>query len=123
MNSVSNQLLPYKRACCAFAGRLPIPAHVQVLNVRLVFDEAAVLRENQEVLQRALDLQSVAVHMTTDAAAQQPELAEKLSIAEPGRPLVVLSTAVPQQQAQMTDGAADPAQHIARLAVNGSTRT
>lgn len=96
---------------------------MQVLNVRLVFDEAAVLRENQEVLQRALDLQSVAVHMITDAAAQQPELAEKLSIAEPGRPLVVLSTTAPQQQVQKTNGASDSAQHIARLAVNGSTKT
>ncbi|KAL3159318.1 hypothetical protein ABBQ32_011271 [Trebouxia sp. C0010 RCD-2024] len=96
----------------------------EVLNVRLVFDEAAVLRENQEVLQRALDLQSVAVHMTTDAAAQRPEVADKLSSAEPGRPLVVLSTTSPQQQAQLTDGTADdPAQHIARLAVNGSSRT
>lgn len=93
---------------------------MQVLNVRLVFDEAAVLRENLEVLQRALDLQSVAVHMTTDAAAQQTEVADKLSSAEPGRPLVVLSTAVPQQQ---TNGAADSAQHIANLAVDGAKRT
>lgn len=67
---------------------------MQVLNVRLVFDEAAVLKENQEVLQRALDLQSVSVHMTTDAAAQQAEVADKLSTAEPGRPLVVLTPAV-----------------------------
>ena len=96
---------------------------MQVLNVRLVFDEAAVLRENLEVLQRALDLQSVAVHMTTDAAAQQAEVADKLSSAEPGRPLVVLSTALPQQQSPTTNGNADSAQHIANLAVDGSKRT
>lgn len=59
--------------------------------MRLVFDEAAVLRENQEYLQRTLDLQSIAVHMTTDDAAQQHDLAEKLSAAEPGKPLVVWS--------------------------------
>ena len=95
---------------------------MQVLNVRLVFDEAAVLRENQEVLQRALDLQSVAVHMTTDTAAQQPEVADKLSSAEPGRPLAILSTTVPQEN-HTANGAADSAQHIASLAVNGSPRT
>ena len=78
------------------------------------------LRENQEVLQRALDLQSVAVHMTTDAAAQQAEVADKLSTAEPGRPLVLLSSTAPQQQ---SNGATDSAQHIANLAVNGSNRT
>ena len=94
-----------------------------MLNVRLVFDEAAVLRENQEVLQRALDLQSVSVHMTTDAAAQQPEVADKLSSAEPGRPLVVLSTTTPQQRSQAANGTADTQQHIASLAVNGSPRT
>ena len=96
---------------------------MQVLNVRLVFDEAAVLRENLEVLQRALDLQSVAVHMTTDTAAQQAEVTDKLSSAEPGRPLVVLSTNVSQQQSPTTNGAADSAQHIANLAVNGSKMT
>ena len=37
--------------------------------MRLVFDEVAVLRENQEYLQRTVDLQSIAVHMTTDDAA------------------------------------------------------
>ena len=96
---------------------------MQVLNVRLVFDEAAVLRENLEVLQRALDLQSVAVHLTTDAAAQQAEVADKLSSAEPARPLVVLSTTLPQQQSSTTNGSTDSAQHIAKLAVNGSART
>lgn len=95
-----------------------------MLNVKLVFDEAAVLQENQEVLQRALDLQSVSVHMATDAAAQQPEVADKLSSAEPGRPLVVLSTTTPQQQqSQAANGTADAEQHIASLAVNGSPRT
>ena len=96
---------------------------LQVLNVRLVFDEASVLKENQEVLQRALDLESIAVHMTTDAAAQQPEVADKLNTAEPGRPLVVLSTTSLQQHSQATNGSADTAQHIAKLAVNGVSRT
>ena len=95
--------------------------HLQVLNVRLVFDEAAVLRENQEYLQRTLDLQSIAVHMTTDDAAQQHDLAEKLSAAEPGKPLVVLSTELPQHRNQTVNGSAE--QHIAKLAVNGSSRT
>lgn len=98
-----------------------IGVHLQVLNVRLVFDEAAVLRENQEYLQRTLDLQSIAVHMTTDEAAQQPDLTEKLSTAEPGKPLVVLSTTLPQQHSQTANGSAE--QHIAKLAVNGSPRT
>ncbi|DBA71743.1 TPA: hypothetical protein ACH3X2_011015 [Trebouxia sp. C0005] len=92
-----------------------------VVNVRLVFDEAAVLRENQEYLQRTLDLQSIAVHMTTDDAAQRHDLAEKLSTAEPGKPLVVLSTELPQQRGQTANGSAE--QHIAKLAVNGSSRT
>ena len=96
---------------------------MQVLNVKLVFDEAAVLRENQEVLQRALDLQTVAVHMTRDAAAQQPDVVDKLSSAEPGRQLVVLSAAPPQQQTPAANGTAETAQHIANLAVNGSSRT
>ena len=89
--------------------------------MRLVFDEAAVLRENQEYLQRTLDLQSIAVHMTTDDAAQQHDLAEKLNAAEPGKLLVVLSTEMPQQRNQTANGSAE--QHIAKLAVNGSPRT
>ena len=88
--------------------------------MRLVFDEAAVLRENQDVLKRALDLQSIAVHMTTDEAAQQSDLAEKLNTAEPGKPLVVLSTS-PQQHSQAANGTTE--QHVAKLVVNESPRT
>ncbi len=94
---------------------------LQGLNVRLVFDEAAVLRDNQEYLQRTLDLQSIAVHMTTDEAAQQPDIVEKLSSAEPGKPLVVLSTTAPQQHSQAANGSTE--QHIDKLAVNGSPET
>ncbi len=109
----------YPKRCKDQAEALHV--HLQVLNVRLVFDEAAVLRENQEYLQRTLDLQSIAVHMTTDDAAQQHDLAEKLNAAEPGKPLVVLSTELPQQRNQTANGSAE--QHIAKLAVNGSPRT
>ena len=76
------------------------------------------LRENQEILQRTLDLQSVVVHMTTDAAAQQPDIAEKVNTAEPGRPLAVLATSMPHQHQQTANGS--PERHIASLVVNGS---
>ena len=89
--------------------------------MRLVFDEAQVLRENQEYLQRTLDLQSIAVHMTTDDAAQQSDLAEKIGAAEPGKPLVVLSTTLPQQHQNQRTANGTPEQHIANLAVNGSS--
>ncbi len=58
---------------------------------------------------------------TTDDAAQQHDLAEKLNAAEPGKLLVVLSTEMPQQRNQTANGSAE--QHIAKLAVNGSPRT
>ena len=58
---------------------------------------------------------------TTDDAAQQHDLAEKLNAAEPGKLLVVLSTGMPQQRNQTATGSAE--QHIAKLAVNGSPRT
>ena len=64
----------------------------QVLNPRLVFDEARVLIENQDFLQRTLGLRSIVVHMTTDDEAQQPDIAEKVGAAEPGRPAVNLTT-------------------------------
>jgi len=116
----ASRALHRRMKCCKDQAEA-LPVHLQVLNVRLVFDEAAVLRENQEYLQRTLDLQSIAVHMTTDDAAQQQDLAEKLSAAEPGKPLVVLSTELPQQHGQTANGSAE--QHIAKLAVNGSSRT
>lgn len=93
----------------------------QVLQVKLVFDEAAVLRENQSFLERTLDLESTAVHMTTDAAAQDAALASKIASAEPGKPLVVLCTEVPPRQAHAANGSSE--MDMAKLAVNGSSRT
>ena len=95
---------------------------VQVLNVKLVFDEAAVLRENQSYLERALDLESIAVHMTTDAAAQDDSVASKIASAEPGKPLVVLCTEAPNSSSKTANGtSADD--KMAKLAVSGSKRT
>ena len=95
---------------------------MQVLQVKLVFDEAAVLRENQSFLERTLDLESTAVHMTTDAAAKDEAVASKISLAEPGKPLVVLSTEAPQRNCQAANGTSAD-HHMAQLAVNGSDRT
>ena len=94
----------------------------QVLNVKLVFDEAAVLRENQSFLERTLDLESTAVHMTTDAAAQDESVASKIASAEPGKPLVVLCTEAPQGSSGAVNGTSAD-QHMANLAVSGSKRT
>lgn len=88
---------------------------------KLVFDEAAVLRENQSCLERTLDLESTAVQMTTDAAAQDEAVASKIASAEPGKPLVVLCTELPKSSSQAADGTSAD-EEMAELAVSGSKR-
>lgn len=90
----------------------------QVLNVKLVFDEAAVLRENQSFLERTLDLESTAVHMTTDPAAQDESVASKIPSAEPGKPLVVLCTETPKRNSQAVNGTSAD-EKMAKLAESG----
>ena len=60
----------------------------QVLDVKLPFDERALLDEHSGVIQRSLGLQHFAVHAAEDSAADNPRIAD----ARPGAPIALFSS-------------------------------
>ena len=65
--------------------------HEQVLDVKLPFDERAVLEENAAFVQRMLGLQHFSVHAAEDAAAAAAQNA-RIQDARPGTPIAVFSS-------------------------------
>ena len=66
--------------------------HEQVLDVKLPFDERAVLEENAAFVQRMLGLQHFSVHTAEDAAAAAAEQNARIQDARPGTPIAVFSS-------------------------------
>ncbi len=63
----------------------------QVLDVRLPFDEAALLRENAAYIRRKLGLQQLAIHAATEEnAAEQSK--PRILDARPGAPVALFSS-------------------------------
>lgn len=63
----------------------------QVLDVKLPFDERAVLEENAAFVQRMLGLQHFSVH-TAEGAAAAAEQNARIQDARPGTPIAVFSS-------------------------------
>ncbi|BDA46666.1 Leucine-tRNA ligase, cytoplasmic [Coccomyxa sp. Obi] len=64
---------------------------LQVLDVKLPFDEAKLLRENAEYIKRKLNLQHLEIHAATEAAAAEQEKPRILD-ARPGTPIAIFSS-------------------------------
>lgn len=78
--------------CAAAAYCAPRPVVHQVLDVKLPFDEKQLLTENLPYLLRSLNLESLNVHSTAEAAAVAPTSKMDLSQAHPGQPVTVFSS-------------------------------
>ena len=76
-----------------------------VLDVKLPFDEAALLRDNEAYLLRALGLKSLSVHSATDAAAAAAAGAD-VGNAYPAAPIVMFAPAPPAAAAAAAAAAA-----------------
>lgn len=63
----------------------------QVLDVKLPFDEAKLLRENADYIKRKLNLQQLEIHAATEAAAAEQEKPRILD-ARPGTPVAIFSS-------------------------------
>lgn len=85
--ALKQMVMPFAKYKCEQA----VSGGKQVLDVKLPFDEAALLEENSAYLLRALKLEGLAVHRVTYEQQQQEGTDPRIASAGPGAPAAIFS--------------------------------